>query len=157
MVFMVFSVVRLLVVAQQTVLGVAEWTGRKISDNFSGLWVQSDCGLFHISVHQPGRERQAISLTREHWQKPVFLLVPKDLNNVLPETKRETVFIRACPEDRCSKCLDGRSVLSHKPQVVAEEGQNTNAEHGRHKKEKQDVEFGLSVPQLVCPKFYEIL
>ncbi len=40
-------------------------------------------------------------------------------------------------------------VLPYKPQVVAEEGQNTDAEHGRHKKKEQDVEFGLSVRQLV--------
>lgn len=40
-------------------------------------------------------------------------------------------------------------VLPDKPQVVAEEGQNTDAEHGRHKKEKQDMEFGVSVWQLI--------
>lgn len=40
-------------------------------------------------------------------------------------------------------------VLPYKPQVVAEQGQNTDAEHGRHKKKKQDVEFGLSVWQLI--------
>ena len=40
-------------------------------------------------------------------------------------------------------------VLPYKPQVVAEEGQNTDAEHGRHKKEKQHVEFGTSVWQLI--------
>lgn len=32
--------------------------------------------------------------------------------------------------------------------MVAEEGENTDAEHGRHKKQKQDVEFG-SVIQLI--------
>jgi len=36
-------------------------------------------------------------------------------------------------------------VLPYKPHVVGEEGQNTDAEHGRHKKEKQDMEFGVSV------------
>lgn len=40
-------------------------------------------------------------------------------------------------------------VLPYKPQVVAEEGQNTDAEHGRHKKKEQDVEFGVSVRQLI--------
>lgn len=40
-------------------------------------------------------------------------------------------------------------VLPYKPQVVAEEGQNTDAEHGRHKKQKQDMEFGMSVWQLI--------
>lgn len=43
-------------------------------------------------------------------------------------------------------------VLPHEPQVVAEEGQNTDAEHGRHKKEKQDMEFGVSVWQLILGK-----
>lgn len=43
-------------------------------------------------------------------------------------------------------------VLPHKPQVVAEEGQNTDAEHGRHKKKKQDMEFGVSVWQLILGK-----
>lgn len=33
--------------------------------------------------------------------------------------------------------------------MVAEEGQNTDAEHGRHKEKEQDVEFGMSVWQLV--------
>ena len=41
------------------------------------------------------------------------------------------------------------SVFPYKPQVVAEEGQNTDAEHGRHKKEEQHVEFGTSVRQLI--------
>lgn len=40
-------------------------------------------------------------------------------------------------------------VLPYEPQVVAEQGQNTDAEHGRHKKEKQDMEFGVSVWQLI--------
>lgn len=43
----------------------------------------------------------------------------------------------------------GGPVLPDQPQVVAEEGQNTDAEHGRHKKEKQDMEFGVSVWQLI--------
>lgn len=33
--------------------------------------------------------------------------------------------------------------------MVAEEGENADAEHGRHKKEKQDMEFGVSVWQLI--------
>lgn len=33
--------------------------------------------------------------------------------------------------------------------MVAEEGQNTDAEHGGHKKKKQDVEFGRRVCQLI--------
>lgn len=40
-------------------------------------------------------------------------------------------------------------VLPYKPQMVAEEGQNTDAEHGRHEEKEQDVEFGVSVWQLV--------
>lgn len=40
-------------------------------------------------------------------------------------------------------------VLSYKPKVVAEEGQNTDAEHGCHKKKEQDVELGVSVWQFV--------
>lgn len=40
-------------------------------------------------------------------------------------------------------------VLPDKPQMVAEEGQNTDAEHGRHKKKEQDVEFGLRVWLLI--------
>lgn len=42
-----------------------------------------------------------------------------------------------------------RPVLPYKPQVVAEEGQNTDAEHGGHKKKKQDMEFGRCVCQLI--------
>lgn len=44
------------------------------------------------------------------------------------------------------------SVLPYKPQMVAEEGQNTNTEHGCHKKKKQDMEFGVSVLQLILGK-----
>lgn len=40
-------------------------------------------------------------------------------------------------------------VLPYEPQVVAEEGQDADAEHGRHKEKEQDVEFGVSVWQLV--------
>lgn len=40
-------------------------------------------------------------------------------------------------------------VLPHKPQMVAEQGENADAEHGSHKKKEQDVEFGLSVLQLI--------
>lgn len=43
----------------------------------------------------------------------------------------------------------GGPVLPYEPQVVAEEGENADAEHGRHKKEKQDMEFGVSVWQLI--------
>lgn len=43
-------------------------------------------------------------------------------------------------------------VLPYKPQVVAEEGQNTDAEHGRHKKKKQDMEFGVVVWLLILEK-----
>lgn len=43
-------------------------------------------------------------------------------------------------------------VLPYKPQVVAEEGQNTDAEHGRHKEKKQDMEFGVSVWQVILGK-----
>lgn len=46
-------------------------------------------------------------------------------------------------------------VLPYKPQVVAEEGQNTDAEHGRHKEKEQDVEFGVSVWQLILGKRQE--
>lgn len=46
-------------------------------------------------------------------------------------------------------------VLPYKPQVVAEEGQDTDAEHRRHKKEKQDMEFGVSVRQLILGKRQE--
>lgn len=44
-------------------------------------------------------------------------------------------------------------VLPYKPQVVAEEGQDADAEHGRHKEKEQDVEFGVSVRQLVLGKW----
>lgn len=40
-------------------------------------------------------------------------------------------------------------VLPNQPQMVAKEGQNTDAEHGCHKEKEQDVEFGVSVRQLV--------
>lgn len=33
--------------------------------------------------------------------------------------------------------------------MVAKEGQNTDAEHSCHKEEEQDVEFGVSIGQLV--------
>lgn len=46
----------------------------------------------------------------------------------------------------------GGSVLPYEPEVVAEEGQNTDAEHSRHKKKKQDMEFGVSVWQLILGK-----
>lgn len=39
-------------------------------------------------------------------------------------------------------------VLSHKPQMVAEKWQDADKEQGRHKKQKQDVEFGMRVRQL---------
>lgn len=42
----------------------------------------------------------------------------------------------------------GGPVFSHKPQVVSEEWKNADAEHGRHKKQKQDVEFGLRLWQV---------
>lgn len=42
-----------------------------------------------------------------------------------------------------------RPVLPYKPKVVAEEGQDTDAEHGRHKKKEQDVKFGLGVWQVI--------
>lgn len=41
----------------------------------------------------------------EDGQQPVLLLVTKDLSNILSETQRETIFIRACPKDWCSECL----------------------------------------------------
>lgn len=44
---------------------------------------------------------------------------------------------------------DGGPVLPHQPQMVAEEGQNADAEHGRHKEKEQDVEFGRAFGQLV--------
>lgn len=118
-------------------------------------------------------------------QQPVLLLVSKDLSDVLPETQREAVFIRArsknwsserlcqmpqkekwfnCHKPACftsslneGKCVltYGGSVFAYQPQVVAEEGQNTDAEHGRHKKKKQDVEFGVSVLQLILERRQE--
>lgn len=49
----------------------------------------------------------------------------------------------------CVRVTYSGPVLPYKPQVVAEQGQNTDAEHGRHKKKKQYMEFGLSVWQLI--------
>lgn len=43
-------------------------------------------------------------------------------------------------------------VLPYKPQVVAEEWQNTDAEHCSHKEKEQDMEFGTSVQQLILGK-----
>lgn len=40
------------------------------------------------------------------------------------------------------------SVLSHKPQMIAEKWQDADKKQGRHKKQKQDVEFGMRVRQL---------
>lgn len=150
-------IVGMLVVAQKAILRVAEGARRNFSSTFLRLRVQGDCGLLYVSTDKPCGERQAVSLTCKDWQQPVFLLVSKHLSNIFPETKREAIFIRARPKDWCSKSLYGGPVLPYKPQVVAEEGQNTDAEHGRHKKEKQDMEFGMSVWQLICPEFYEIL
>lgn len=50
---------------------------------------------------------------------------------------------------QCAGVTYSGSVLPYKPQVVTEQGQNTDAEHGRHEKEKQDMEFGLSVWQFI--------
>lgn len=133
---MVFDVVGMLVVAQEAILWIAEWAHRNIGSTFTGLWMQGHCGLLYISVHQLRRERQTISLTGEDGQQPVLFLVSKDLDDILSETQREAVFIRACPKDWSSKSLYSGSVLPYKPQVVAEERQNTDAEHGRHKKQK---------------------
>lgn len=44
-------------------------------------------------------------LPGENWQQPVLLLVSKHLSDILPETQREAVLIRACPEDWCSERL----------------------------------------------------
>lgn len=154
---MVSDVVGMLVVAQEAILRLADGAHRDISSTFTGLRLQGHRGLLYISVDQPCRERQTISLTGEDGQQPVLLLVSKDLSDILSETQREAVLIRARPKDWCSKSLYSGPVLPHEPQVVAEEGQNTDAEHGRHKKEKQDMEFGVSVWQLICPKLYEIL
>lgn len=93
----------------------------------------------------PGKDRQ----------QPVLLLVSKDLSDILPETQREAVLIRSRPKDWCSERLYSGPVLPYKPQVVAEEGQNTDAEHGRHKEKEQDVEFGVSVWQLILGKRQE--
>lgn len=46
----------------------------------------------------------------------------------------------------------GGPVFSHKPQVVSEEWKNADAEHGRHKKEKQDMEFGVRLWQVTLRK-----
>lgn len=43
-------------------------------------------------------------------------------------------------------------VLPHEPQMVAEEGQDADAEHGRHEKQEQDVEFGGRVFQLALER-----
>lgn len=43
----------------------------------------------------------------------------------------------------------GGPVFPNKPQMVAEQRQNADAEHRRHEKQEQDVEFGVSVRQLV--------
>lgn len=154
---MVSNIVGMLVVAQQAVLWIAERACGDFSSTFIGLRVQGDCGLLYISIDKPCGERQPVSLTGKDRQQPVLLLVSKHLSDILPETQREAVFIRAWPKDWCSERLYCGPVLPNKPQVVAEEGQNTDAEHGRHKKEKQDMEFGVSVWQLICPELYEIL
>lgn len=154
---MVSGVVGVLLVAQEAILGFAERAHRDVGRTFIWLWMQSHCGLLCINVDQPSGERQAVSLAGEDGQQPVLLLVTEDLSNILPETQRKAILIRACSKDRCSERLYSGPVLPYKPQVVAEEGQNTDAEHGRHKKKKQDMEFGVSVWQLICPELYEIL
>lgn len=45
-----------------------------------------------------------------------------------------------------------RSVLSHKPQVVAEQGADADAEEGCHDEEEQDVELGMCVGELFLRK-----
>lgn len=80
--------------------------------------------------------------------------------NASAERKRKQsnlYFKKGHSPDSTSKCCVwlvtyGGPVLPDQPQVVAEEGQDADAEHGRHKEEEQDVEFGVSVWQLVLRK-----
>lgn len=152
---MVFDVVGMLFIAQEAILGLTERAHG--GSTFTGLCVLGHCGLLCICTDQACWEGQPVSLAGEDGQQPVFLLVSKNLRDILPETQREAVFIRACPKDWCSECLYSGPVLPNKPQVVAEEGQNTDAKHGRHKKKKQNMEFGVSVRQLIRPELDEIL
>lgn len=48
------------------------------------------------------------------------------------------------------------SVLSHQPQVVAEQRADADAEEGGHDEEEQDVELGVRVGQLLLQKWEEI-
>lgn len=45
-----------------------------------------------------------------------------------------------------------RSVLPHKPQVVAEQRADADAEEGGHDEEEQDVELGVCVGELLLHK-----
>lgn len=49
----------------------------------------------------------------------------------------------------------GRPVLSHEPQVVAEEWADADEEQGGHDEQKQDVELGVRVGQLFLEKWEE--
>lgn len=53
------------------------------------------CLSFFFHFLLPGEDRQ----------QPVLLLVTKDLSDILAETQREAILIRACPEDRRSESL----------------------------------------------------
>lgn len=55
-----------------------------------------------------GRRKQTTTgdpLPGEHRQQPVLLLVSKHLDDVLAETQRKAVFIRARPKDWSSESL----------------------------------------------------
>lgn len=49
-----------------------------------------------------------------------------------------------------------RSVLPHKPQVVAEQRADADAEEGGHDEEEQDVELGVRVGKLFLKKREDI-
>lgn len=83
---------------------------------------------------------------------PVLLLVSKHLYHIPTEAQREAIFVWAISEDRSPESLYSGPVLSHKPEMVAEKRQDADEEHGRHKKQKQHVEFGVSVGQLILER-----
>lgn len=56
--------------------------------------------------------------------------------------------VGSCGFESRSTLTYGGSVLPDEPQVVTEQRQDADEEHGRHEKQKQDVEFGVCVWKL---------
>lgn len=117
-----------------------------------------------------------MDLPRENRQHPVLWLVSKHLSYISTEAERKAAFVGAVGKDGSPEGLweEGhntpsvragpfpktmqellrptetysRSVLSHEPQVVAEQRADADEEEGGHDEEEQDVELGVRVGEL---------